>query len=255
MRSRPRPCVDGALIDLENVHGISQVARRRSVPHHRAQRGASHPAGDAARTGLCHPFAAARAAGHLLYDIGRSHAETNAVLETANIHFNSVLNGVTVRFIVPTAVETVFEGGPAFRSPLPVALQYLQRREHFRTKVIRPAMCTAKLPDGTPLSLKIDDLSIGGARLQSSTISPQILPTGSLLKDVVLDFNDLGKVEVNLSIASHQTIEHEGLATYFYGCHMEQLTRAKETQVQKLVFALELLNRPNTRSAAPALAR
>ena len=103
--------------------------------------------------------------------------------------------------------------------------------------------------------MKIDDLSIGGVRLRSGTISPTILPSGSQIKDAVLDFNELGKIEVNLSIASHQTFEHEGLSTFFYGCHMEQLTRGKETQVQKMVFSLELLNRPNTRSSAPALAR
>jgi flagellar brake protein len=194
-------------------------------------------------------------AGYMLYDIGRTPAETQAVLASSNIHFSSTLNGVTVRFNAPSAVETVFEGRPAFRSPIPTALQYLQRREHFRTKVIRPATGTVKLPDGTSASMKVDDLSIGGVRLQSSTVSPAVLPTGTQLKDVVLDFNDLGKVEVNVSIASHQTVDYEGLVTYFYGCHMEQLTRAKETQVQKLVFALELLNRPNTRSAAPALTR
>jgi c-di-GMP-binding flagellar brake protein YcgR len=194
-------------------------------------------------------------AGHILYDIGRNPAETKAVLATPSIHFNATLNGVTVRFAAPTPVETVFEGHPAFRSSMPTALQYLQRREHFRTKVIRPATCTVKLPDGTAASMKVDDLSIGGARLQSSTVSPAVLPKGTQLKDAVLDFNDLGKVEVNLSIASHQSVDYEGLVTHFYGCHMEQLTRAKETQVQKLVFALELLNRPNTRSAAPALAR
>jgi flagellar brake protein len=194
-------------------------------------------------------------AGHILYDIGRNPAETKAVLATPSIHFNATLNRITVRFTAATPVETVFEDRPAFRSPTPTAVQYLQRREHFRTKVIRPATCTVKLPDGTAALMKVDDLSIGGARLQSSAVSPAVLPTGTQLKDAVLDFNELGKVEVNLSIASHQTIEHEGLATYFYGCHMEQLTRAKETQVQKLVFALELLNRPNTRSAAPALAR
>jgi c-di-GMP-binding flagellar brake protein YcgR len=144
----------------------------------------------------------------------------------------------------------VFGGGPAFRSPFPTDLQYLQRREHYRTKVIRPAACTATLANGTAISLKMSDLSLGGVRLQSGNVGPDLLPVGTVLQDAVLDFMEMGKVEVTLKIASQQRIDYEGIATYFYGCHIEKLPRSKEAAVQKLVFALELLNRPNTRSAS-----
>jgi flagellar brake protein len=188
--------------------------------------------------------------GDFLFDIGRDSAETQAVLSTRKIHFTSALNGVSVRFTTPTPTETEFGGAPAFRSPFPTDLQYLQRREHYRTKVIRPAVCNAKLPDGTEISLQLSDLSLGGVRLQSGTVTPDVLPVGFVLQYAVLDFMELGKVEVTLTIASHQTTQYEGIATHFYGCHIHKLPRSKEAAVQKLVFALELLNRPNTRSAA-----
>ena len=85
-------------------------------------------------------------AGYMLYDVGRTQTETKAVLAASTVHFSSALNGITVRFIAPRPTEVIFEGRPAFRSPLPTALQYLQRREHFRTKVIRPASCTLSCP-------------------------------------------------------------------------------------------------------------
>jgi c-di-GMP-binding flagellar brake protein YcgR len=170
--------------------------------------------------------------GHFLFDIGRDHAETQAVLSTRQLHFTSALNGVSVRFTTPTPTETEFGGGPAFLSPLPTDLQYLQRREHYRTEI----------------SLQMSDLSLGGVRLQSGTITPDVLPVGSVLQYAVLDFLELGKVEVTLTIASHQTTQYEGISTHFYGCHIHKLPRSKEAAVQKLVFALELLNRPNSQS-------
>jgi flagellar brake protein len=184
--------------------------------------------------------------GHFLFDIGRDRAETQAVLSTGQLHFTSALNGVSVRFTTPTPTETEFGGFPAFRSPFPTDLQYLQRREHYRTKVIRPAVCNAKLPNGTEISLQMSDLSLGGVRLQSGTITPDVLPVGSVLQYAVMDFMELGKVEVALTIASHQTTQYEGISTHFYGCHIHKLPRSKEAAVQKLVFALELLNRPNS---------
>jgi c-di-GMP-binding flagellar brake protein YcgR len=187
---------------------------------------------------------------YILFDIGRDRAETQAILATRLIHFNSALNGVSVRFTAPTPTETVLDGAPAFRSAFPSDLQYLQRREHYRTKVIRPAVCNAKLANGTEISLQMSDLSLGGVRLQSGTITPDDLPVGTTLKDAVLDFMELGKVTVTLTVASHKQTQYEGISTYFYGCHIQKLPRSKEAAVQKLVFALELLNRPN--SQAPA---
>jgi c-di-GMP-binding flagellar brake protein YcgR len=187
-------------------------------------------------------------AGYFLYDTGRNPVETKAILSTSRVYFRTNLNGVSVRFTTPTPIETVFEGGPALRSPLPTDMVYIQRREHYRTKVIRPSVCTAKLANGTEISMIMSDLSVGGVRLQSGTISPDLLPVGTVLKHALLDFQDLGKVEVTLVIASQQTATYEGIATYYYGCHFQNLSRDKETKVQRLVFALELINRPNTRS-------
>jgi len=193
--------------------------------------------------------------GHLLFDIGRNRAETEAVLSLPQVQFSSSLNGVSVRFTTPPPVETTFDGAPAFRAPLPSDLRYLQRREHYRTKVIRPSICTAKLADGQTVELIMTDLSVGGVRLQSSTLRPDLLPRGTVLQNATLDFADLGKLEANLFVASHQTIEYEGLSTYLYGCHIQDLPRSKETIVQRIVFALELLNRPNTRSLTSSLAK
>ncbi|HWZ52223.1 MAG TPA: flagellar brake protein [Granulicella sp.] len=190
-------------------------------------------------------------AGYFLYDAGRTLEETRAMLASNRILFSATLNGVSVRFTASTAVETEFDGAAALRSPLPSDMQFIQRREHYRTKVIGPSACSAKLPDGTPINLKMTNLSLGGVKLESTTVLPESLPVGLVLRDALLDLFELGNVSVDLLVSSHQKIEHEGLVTHLYGCKIQHLPRSKEAAVQRLVFSLELLNRPNTRSRNP----
>ena len=188
-----------------------------------------------------------RVAGHFHYDSGRNRGETRAVLSSGNIQFSAALRGVSVRFSTPTPVETIFDEAAAFLSPLPLDIKYFQRRENYRTTCIRPYGCTGRLTNGTAISLNLGDLSIGGVGLQSNTISPEILPIGTLLLEAVLDFQDLGKVEVTLLVTSHHKLVHAGFTTYCYSCRFEQLSRSKEATVQRLIFLQEQLNRANTR--------
>lgn len=184
--------------------------------------------------------------GHFLYDCGRNREETQAVLSAGQIHFSAALHGVSLRFTMSTPIETVFSGAPAFLSPLPLEIHYLQRREHYRAmvRVIRSCTCTAQLADRETISLNINNLSLGGVELQSNTISPETLPVGTLLRDAVLDFFERGKLDVRLRVIAHRKMENGGLSTHFYGCQFEQLPRSKEAIVQRLVFSLETLNRP-----------
>ena len=182
--------------------------------------------------------------GSFLYDYGRNRKETEAILSASQIHFSAILGGVSLRFKEPAPVETVFSGAPAFLSPLPLEIHYLQRREHYRAKVriLRPCPCTAQLANRATISLNINNLSLGGVELQSNTISPEALPVGTLLENAVLEFFESGKLEVTLRVITHRKAENDGLSTHFYGCQFEQLPRSREATVQRLVFSLEMLH-------------
>jgi len=145
----------------------------------------------------------------------------------------------------PAARETRFAGASAFFSTFPPEIHYLQRRQHYRAKIkiLQPYRCTARLPGGAAIQLQMDDLSLGGMNLRSNVIPPEMLPDGTLLPGAVLDFLDLGKMEVKLRVISHRKMENDGLPIYFYGCQFQGLPRAKETLLQKIVFSLELLAR------------
>ena len=185
---------------------------------------------------------------NFVYDSGRDLQETQLVLSTRRVHFSAALGGVPVSFTALAPVAVDFEGAPAFLSPLPVAVQYLQRREYFRTNGLQHHCCSARLKDGTAISLNLRDLSLSGVGLQSKTIPPERLPVGTLLRDAVLDFLKLGTLDgVTLMVMSHKRTVDNGISTYLYGCRFEQLPKSKNTILQRLVFSLEQLNRAKSR--------
>jgi flagellar brake protein len=182
--------------------------------------------------------------GHFVYESGRDPAAIGAALSSKKLFFNSTLRGVAVRFTTSKAVKTKFEGTAALLSPLPEFMHYMQRREYFRTQLIERYFCTALLPDGKKVTMDIQDVSVGGVGLQSGTITPELLPAGTVL-GATLDFAKLGKVEVELQVTSHRKTENAGRAIHLYGCRFYDLPSIQETKVQRLVFSLEQFSRSN----------
>ena len=232
--------------DLYRVTEPDDILRlMRSIQRERQLVVITLPAGHKMLTTLLNIDEALRS---FIYDVGRDRKETRAVLSTSRVHFSATLNGVSVSFTTPPPVETDFDGSPAFLSSLPLKMQHVQRREYFRIKSHGAYRLSARLTDGTAVSLNLRDLSFTGAGLQSTTIPPEQLPVGTLLRDAVLDFLELGKVDgVTLMVTSHQKVIENRLPTHLYGCRFEQLTRSKDTILQKLVFSLEQLNRAQSR--------
>lgn len=183
-----------------------------------------------------------------VYESGRNQDEKQAILSAPKIRFISSIQGITVRFTVPTPVETMFLESPALLSPFPIDMQRFQRREYYRApvKLNRSYQCTLRLRDQTSVSLNIKDISLGGVKLQSSTVAPEVLAVGALLQGATLDFMELGKLEVNLFVTSHLKSSEENVTNYLYGCQFQQLPKRKEAAIQKLVFSLERLNRSST---------
>jgi c-di-GMP-binding flagellar brake protein YcgR len=115
-----------------------------------------------------------------VYEAGQED-EVQGVISSPKIYFYGTLRGVSVRFSVTSASTTTFEGNPALRSPLPADMEYLQRREHFRATINKSYTATVKMPDGKPAVLDLRDMSAGGARLSSMTITSAMLPPESIV--------------------------------------------------------------------------
>jgi flagellar brake protein len=185
--------------------------------------------------------------GHFIYEAGMEDL-VKAIVSSPKVFFDASLRGVTVKFAVTSASTTTFENGPALRSAFPPDMEYRQRREHFRTMFPRPYTATVKLTDGKPGVLDLKDISVGGVGLSSMAISNDMLAPGSIV-DASLDFDKLGKLDVSLKISSHRKVEHRGKFTHLFGCSFYNLSRARETILQRLVFQLDQLNRANSMTA------
>jgi flagellar brake protein len=86
--------------------------------------------------------------------------------------------GVPLRFALTDFERVVFEGRPAYRVPFPDELERLQRREAYRQRTPeRPRVsCEIRLPDGRPLGLQVEDLSVGGLRGSAGAPEPLLVP-------------------------------------------------------------------------------
>jgi c-di-GMP-binding flagellar brake protein YcgR len=181
--------------------------------------------------------------GHFLYSLGRDRDNIQAILNCSRIRFDAKLRGAPVSFSTASSAMAMFEGSPALRSPLPQDMHYVQRREYHRTTLPGTYTCCARLEDGSAVSLGMEDISLGGVGLHSTSVLPERLPLGSLLPDAVLDFREMGKLELTLKVVSHKKVDHPDHKGYLFGCRFVHLPMSKETIVQRLVFSFEQFNR------------
>jgi flagellar brake protein len=185
--------------------------------------------------------------GRFVYEAGMDEL-VKAIISSSKVFFEASLRGVTVKFSVGSSSTTTFENGPALIAPLPADMEYRQRREHFRTNFPKPYTATVNLANGKPGVLDLRDISVGGVGLSSMAISHEMLVPSSIV-DASLDFGTLGKVDLSLKVNSHRKHESMGRVTHLFGCSFYNLSRARETILQRLVFQLDQLNRANSMTA------
>jgi c-di-GMP-binding flagellar brake protein YcgR len=182
--------------------------------------------------------------GSFTFEGSTDPSENQAIASTGKLHFSASLRGVSVRFSTSSASQTTFEGSPALCSPMPQDMQYMQRREYYRTTFMNSYTCALKLGKDKVITLDLKDISVGGIGLSSNTIGVDALPINTLA-DATLDFEKLGKIAVTLMVTSHRKVDNAGKALHLYGCRFSQLERAKEAAIQRLVFQLQQINRAN----------
>ncbi len=86
----------------------------------------------------------------LVLDFGSQASENQAVQKAKNIQFSAEAQGAKVEFNLPALNVGEFQNLPAFVAPLPEAVWFVQRREHFRiTAPVQPQFYSlARMPDG-----------------------------------------------------------------------------------------------------------
>jgi c-di-GMP-binding flagellar brake protein YcgR len=106
----------------------------------------------------------------LIVDRGPDDETNKRVLASARLTLATLLDNIRVQFHAYSVAETLFEGRPALRLPLPEAVMRLQRREYYRLRVPRATgSCCELRPNpadpGAAARLPLYDISCGGLAL------------------------------------------------------------------------------------------
>lgn len=185
--------------------------------------------------------------GTLVCDYGVDAALTERLLGSPRITFVTQLDHVRIQFAVSEAATIDYEGGPAFRVPMPGVVTRLQRREFYRLRIPRgrPLACQVKLPSATDasgdpkrISVAVHDVSCGGLSLADwpDGFTPTV---GLELPDCWIDLPDLGRLVVDLRVLHVQGAGGRGAGGGRFGCAFVRPSGAVTNLVQRYINRIE----------------
>lgn len=145
---------------------------------------------------------------------GTSYASQNTtdLLTGAVFHFVATgYGGVRIHFRIPRPETVTFEdGSAALFSPIPERMSRVQRRKMFRASLAQsPVECLASwtlpdAPNGTVCAMR--DISIEGVGLRSNLPVSALPRRGDLLRNVKLEFGELGSIVIDLDVRNTYAI-------------------------------------------------
>jgi len=100
----------------------------------------------------------------LILDYGPSDSLNNKLLAAERIICTTLHDMVETRFSCGALKKVKYKGAPAFATPIPDSVLYIERREYFRIKplISHPAYINLRLEDDQPVKLKITDIGVKG---------------------------------------------------------------------------------------------
>ncbi|EOI5727920.1 flagellar brake protein [Cronobacter malonaticus] len=186
----------------------------------------------------------------LVLDFGSQASENQAVQKAKNIQFSAEAQGAKVEFNLPALNVGEFQNLPAFVAPLPEAVWFVQRREHFRiTAPVQPQFYSlARMPDGKLFRGRLQDLSLGGMGTLLEGTMPEGLEAGMQFSPLELDLLEWGKFRVDaqlLTISERKVVDskNETIATPRLSFRFMNVSPGTERELQRIIFALERIAR------------
>lgn len=184
--------------------------------------------------------------GQLVIDFGSQAQDNLAVQKAENILFTAETLGAKVEFTLPNLQAMQYLNLPAFCSPLPPTLWFVQRREYFRiTAPMHPFyFCHTKLPNGTLFDFRLCDLSLGGMGALVEGPLPDGLEAGMRFSKVEIDLVEWGKFyfDMQLVMLSERTVvdsKNQTVSTPRLSFRFLNVNPAVERELQRIIFSLE----------------
>ncbi|POT59264.1 flagellar brake protein [Citrobacter amalonaticus] len=182
----------------------------------------------------------------LVMDFGSQDNANLAAQHATEITITAETQGAKVEFTLEQLQRCEFLQLPAFTTPLPQSLWFIQRREYFRICApLQPDYyCSAKLPDNSTLRFRLVDLSLGGMGALMEEAKPGELEEGMDFSQVELNMGQWGIFHVDaqlISISERKAIDgkNETITTPRLSFRFLNVGPAVERELQRIIFSLE----------------
>ncbi|WP_276640832.1 flagellar brake protein YcgR [Siccibacter turicensis] len=182
----------------------------------------------------------------LVLDFGSQGGENQSVQRAEHIELGAETEGAKVEFALPGLTADEYQGLPAFVTPLPTALWFVQRREFFRISApVQPAChCTAMMPDGSPLRFRLSDISVGGMGALAEGQLPEALSEGMMFPHCEVDLIEWGKYHFDMQLVtiSNRTFvdsKNHTVSTPRLSFRFLNVNPSTERELQRIIFSLE----------------
>ncbi|WOZ79275.1 flagellar brake protein YcgR [Kosakonia sacchari] len=182
----------------------------------------------------------------LIMDFGSQEYENNAVQRAGKVTVTAETHGAKVEFTLTKLSTGDFQALPAFITPLPETLWFIQRREYFRISApLHPAyFCKALMPDKSEIRFRLFDLSLGGMGALLDGEAPTTLQPGMRFSKVELDMASWGQFYFDaqlIAIGERKVVDgkNETIVTPRLSFRFLNVSPGVERELQRIIFALE----------------
>lgn len=182
----------------------------------------------------------------LVLDFGSQEYENNAVQRAGKVTVTAETQGAKVEFTLAQLSQGEYQNLPAFITPLPESLWFIQRREFFRILApLHPAyFCKARMPDKRELRFRLCDLSLGGMGALLDGALPEELQVGMRFSQIELDMASWGQFYFDaqlIAIGERKVVDgkNDTVTTPRLSFRFLNISPGVERELQRIIFALE----------------
>lgn len=179
--------------------------------------------------------------GQLILDSGPDAEINRRALASNKIIFVTNQNRIKIQFSTSSLDQIEFEGRPAFRAQLPVALLKLQRREYYRlvAPIRAPLHCIIPNLNGARMEVEVADISVGGVAITG--FPPTVaLEAGLVLAECRIALPEEGTVVTAMEVRNLQeSSRRSGQLVLRVGCVYVGVPAPHQAMIQRYIIRID----------------
>lgn len=181
-------------------------------------------------------------AGVVYLDVNANEERNQEFLKSPRIVFFAFADGAKIQWSSFAIERTQFEGGPAFRIPLPEKLQRIQRRSAFRvgTPITHPVICHIPVAPDREIALPLVDICVEGVGVALPAEPEPAIEKNARFKGCRLEHADLKIAGLTLSVQNIWDVTlKNGHVIQHAGLEFVDIGQRDQPAIQRYVFKLE----------------